>query len=321
MTDEFSIIKKYFDWRYQARFPAFDAITLGIGDDAAVLDMPSDKQLVVCVDTLIEGVHFPEDTSPHAIAHKALSVNLSDLAAMGADPAWFTLALTLPEVDEAWLQEFSNGLKALSNQQAIYLVGGDTTKGKLSITIQAMGWLDPTNVMKRSGANHGDYIYISGTVGDAAAGLAVLQQRLYLNPYDTSECVSRLEYPQARLSLSRLIRGSASACIDVSDGLVADLSHILNASQMGAKINVSQIPLSPVLKKLHNQQKALEYALTGGDDYELLFTVKPADALLLEELVQKRNMPITAIGIVDKNVKGIEFDEDVALGRDGYRHF
>jgi len=321
MTDEFSIIKKYFDWRYQARFPALDAIDLGIGDDAAVLNMPSNKQLVISVDTLIEGVHFPEDTSPHAIAHKALSVNLSDLAAMGADPAWFTLALTLPEVDEAWLQEFSNGLKELSNQQAIYLVGGDTTKGKLSITIQAMGWVDPLNVMKRSGANHGDYIYVSGTIGDAAAGLAVLQQRLYLNPYDTSECVSRLEYPQARLPLSRLIRGSATACIDVSDGLVADLTHILNASKVGAKINVSQLPMSPVLKKLHNQQKALQYALTGGDDYELLFTVKPAEVLLIEELVQKRNIPITAIGVIDKHVEGVEFDEDVRLDGSGYRHF
>lgn len=321
MTDEFSIIDRYFNWQYQARFPALEAIKLGIGDDAAVLTMPSNKQLVVSVDTLIEGVHFPADTSPHAIAHKALSVNLSDLAAMGADPAWFTLALTLPSIDEVWLQEFSSSLKELSNQQAIYLIGGDTTKGKLSITIQAMGWVDPLNIMKRSGANHGDYLYVSGTVGDAAAGLAVLQQRLYLNPYDTSECVSRLEYPQARLPLSRLIRGFATACIDVSDGLMADLGHILKASKLGAKINVSQLPMSPVLKKLHDQQKALQYALAGGDDYELLFTIKPADELRLRELVERRKLPITCIGVLDKQVTGIAFDEDVPMNTLGYQHF
>lgn len=320
-TDEFSLIERYFNWQDQPRFPPLQAIAIGIGDDAAVLNIPSGKQLVVSTDTLISGVHFPEDTAPHAIGHKALAVNLSDLAAMGADPAWFTLALTLPDVNERWLEDFSQGLKSLANQHHVYLVGGDTTRGTLSITIQAMGWVDKHQAVTRSGARHQDRIYVSGHPGDAAAGLAVLQQRLYLNPHDASECVSRLEYPKPRHSVSRLMRRFSSTCIDVSDGLVADLSHILTASQVGAVLNPETLPFSSVLKKLR-KHRALEYALTGGDDYELLFTIKARDEFRFLELVESRDLTVTCIGYIDKYRRGISFEPELDFKLpQGYRHF
>jgi thiamine-monophosphate kinase len=320
VIDEFSLIDKYFNWNIRTNALSAKTTLLGIGDDAAVLGVPEKKQLVVTTDTLIAGVHFPVDTSPHAIGHKSLAVSLSDLAAMGADPAWFTLALTLPEVNEQWLEEFSVGLKTLAEQYAVQLVGGDTTKGELSITIQAMGWVDPEQVLTRSGAQHQDKIYVSNTLGDAAAGLGVLQEKLFLDPYDATECVSQLEYPQPQHSLSRLIRGFATSCIDVSDGLISDLQHILKASNVGAKVNVSKIPRSSVLKKL-DKKKAFSYALAGGDDYELLFTIKSRDEFRFLEFVEKRDLKVTCIGEINEGYEGIEFEPTFDLESHGYKHF
>jgi len=315
MADEFSLIKKYFTWE---KSPI--SVELGVGDDAAILNTPNKKQLVTSVDTLISGVHFPKETDAHAIAHKALAVNLSDLAAMGADPAWFTLSLTLPSIDEDWLSDFSNGLKTLAEQHDIFLVGGDTSQGVLSITIQVMGFVDTGKALLRSKANHGDKIYVTGTLGDAAAGLSILQNNLHLEPEDAAECVSQLEYPQPRNAISRLIRGFASSCIDISDGMMADLQHILDTSNTGAIINTNNIPLSAALQKI-DTSKALELALTGGDDYELLFTLKPIKEHQLMAIAEKRNLPITCIGTINDGIEGIKLDPTVKLSQAGFQHF
>ena len=315
MADEFSLIERYFTWANPPK-----SVTKSVGDDAAILNVPQKQQLVVSVDTLISGVHFPPETAAHAIAHKALAVNLSDLAAMGAEPAWFTLALTLPDIEHEWLSEFSAGLKSLAEQHNIFLVGGDTCRGPLSISIQVMGFVTTDKALLRSTAQHGDKIYVTGTLGDAAAGLAVLQNNLFLEPADVADCVSQLEYPQPRNAISRLLGGFASSCIDLSDGLLADLQHILTASQVGAHINTHTIPLSPILKKLH-RDKALELALTGGDDYELLFTLSPLKEYQLKPLMRSRNIAMRCIGTIDQSIHHIELQPDVKTLRQGYQHF
>ena len=268
---EFSLIERWFT----SLTPQRDDVSLGIGDDCAVLNCPEQQQLLVSIDTLVEGVHFFADVDPEALGHKALAVNLSDLAAMAATPAWFTLALTLPERNEAWLQRFSQGLLGLAQQHNIQLVGGDTTRGPLSISIQVHGFAERNKAVRRDGAKVGDHIFVSGSLGDAGAAL---QQRLgswqatELSVADKQYLQQRLERPTPRNNLTALLRRYANAAIDISDGLLADLGHILKRSQVGARINVDQLPLSPVLKKLTPEQ-AQGLALMSGDDYELCFTV------------------------------------------------
>ncbi|HYQ72938.1 MAG TPA: thiamine-phosphate kinase, partial [Gammaproteobacteria bacterium] len=209
---EFDIIRRYFT-RQTVRH---EAVLTGIGDDAAVLQVPKDRELLVCIDTLVAGVHFPPDTPAAAIGHKALAVNLSDLAAMGADPAWATLALTLPEPDPVWLEAFAGGFLALAGHHGVQLIGGDTTRGPLSVTVQAHGLAPPGQALRRTGAKPGDRIYVTGTLGDA--GLA-----LRLPEAARTELRARLDYPEPRLEAGRRLRGLASAVIDISDGLLADL--------------------------------------------------------------------------------------------------
>lgn len=254
-------------------------IIKNVGDDAAVLSLGVEQQLVTSIDTLVSGVHFPEDTKPADIGHKALAVNLSDLAAMGAKPEWFTLALTLPEINHKWLQEFSRGLKTLADEAGIALVGGDTTSGPLTISIQVMGSVENGKALYRNGANQGDKIYVTGTLGDGAAGLASLKAKLDLKSDHLFFCQKRLNRPTPRFNESYLLKDYASACIDISDGLLQDLSHILKQSNLsnpellvGAQVDLSSIPLSKALQSI-NYQQALEFALSGGDDYELLFTI------------------------------------------------
>ena len=281
--DEFDLIETYFRWdNFSDNSDEVEAVIIGIGDDAAVLKLESNQQLVTSIDTLISGVHFPEQTSPAAIAHKALTVNLSDIAAMGAKAKWFTLALTLPDVDHAWLKEFSSSLKNLAEQTSVSLVGGDTTRGPLSISIQVMGTVENNHSLLRSGAKPGDKIFVSGTLGDAAVGLSSVQGSfardsldsdiLELTAEDKAFCEARLNYPTARLDESEVIKQYATSCIDVSDGLLQDLGHILKKSKVSAVIDPHLVPLSNSLQKLP-QEKALQHALNGGDDYELLFTV------------------------------------------------
>lgn len=279
-TSEFSLIKTYFS----ALTPDRDDVTLGIGDDCALLAAPANHLLATSVDTLVSGVHFFVDVDPYKLGHKALAVNLSDLAAMGAKPAWFTLSLTLPEANPEWLQAFSAGMADLAKQHNVQLVGGDTTRGPLSITIQVTGFVEPQKALRRDAAKPGDIIFVSGTLGDAGAGLLLKQSQLpvdMLNEQDQQFVIDRLESPNPRNQLALQLSGKSQAAIDISDGLLADLKHILTASQVGAVIDTAALPLSAALQKLPAEQ-ALKLALTAGDDYELCFTVPGDKARMLE---------------------------------------
>lgn len=309
---EFNLIQKYFTWDN----PPSDVL-VAVGDDATVLDIPTDKQLVTSIDTLISGVHFPENTLANAIGHKALAVNLSDLAAMGASPRWFTLALTLPEIDEIWLESFSEGLKSLAQQHDCFLVGGDTTRGPLSISIQVMGLLDKGRALLRSGAKVGDKIYVTGTLGDAATGLQFIKGSFELSRQDSVFYQQRLNYPTPRLIESSIIKQYATSCIDVSDGLLQDLSHILKASDVGAQLDLSALPLSSALKKL-DREKAINFALTGGDDYELLFTIPEEQE---DKFLKRISRKATCIGLITKHNQQITDETGVQLTSTGYNHF
>lgn len=312
MSSEFDLIQTYFNWQQNS-----SSVKKGIGDDAAVVQVTDNKQLVVTTDTLISGVHFPEQTPAHAIGYKSLAVNLSDLAAMGATPAWFTLAISLPEYNDQWLAEFTDGLKQLAIEAGIVLIGGDTTKGSLSISITAMGLADQENLLLRSAAKHGDAIYVTGTLGDAAAGLVMVNDAV--SRADES-CIKKLNYPQPRNHEIQLIRDYVSACLDISDGFLADLSHILKASMVGAIINLNSIPLSLSLKKM-DRNKAIRYALTGGDDYELLFTVPQCNELRFNEIIKKYDLKCDHVGVIDQSVTGIISTENEIIPVTGYNHF
>lgn len=312
---EFDLIERYFTWEDTP-----SNVSIAVGDDAAILDVPPNKQLVTSIDTLISGVHFPEYTLPESIAHKALAVNLSDLAAMGATPAWFTLALTLPDIEEDWLSEFSSGLKNIAIQNGIHLVGGDTTRGPLSISIQVMGLVDKGRALLRSGAKIGDKIYVTGTLGDAAAGLQSILGNLSLSKADKEYCEGRLNYPQPRVIESTIIQEFASACIDVSDGLLQDLSHILHASDVGAELNSNVLPLSTALKKIENEQ-ARQFVLSGGDDYELLFTIPENKEKEFLQEMQKKKKKISCIGVINHKYNEITDENGQILTPMGYNHF
>lgn len=313
MSSEFDLIQSCFTWRHSS-----STVIKGVGDDAAVVSVPDGKQLVVTTDTLISGVHFPVDTSAHAIGHKALAVNLSDLAAMGAEPAWFTLAISLPEEDKQWLDDFSLGMRALADQSGIVLIGGDTTRGPLSVTITAIGLVEPERLLLRSAAKHDDVIYVTGKLGDAAAGLAMLQGGY---SGDKSEaCINKLNYPLPRNAESFLIRDHVNACLDISDGFLADLGHILEASKVGALVDLAAIPLSVDLQQIDRQQ-ALEYALQGGDDYELLFTVPVSLQAEFEQLIQHHGVLCYRVGTINQSLSGIVSTAGEPLEPAGYNHF
>jgi len=320
MILEFTLIEKYFNWQHST-----GSVQVGVGDDAAVLNIASNKnqQLVVSVDTLIEGVHFPENTSADAIGHKALAVNLSDLAAMGAKPAWFTLALTLPNFDPDWLRAFSSGLKKLADQHDITLIGGDTTRGKLTITLQVMGFVEQNHALLRSHAKLNDKIYVTGNLGDAAIGLAIVQAKLakqQLSRPARQRCQDALNYPQPQQPLSKIIKPHTHACLDISDGLLQDLTHILNASKVGACLDLDRIPLSNAALELP-RDTALPYALSGGDDYQLLFTVAEKNEPLLLADIAKTKHKITCIGHINNKIAKITDTSGAVVNSTGYQHF
>jgi thiamine-monophosphate kinase len=264
---EFSLIARYF-----SAFGRGDGVDLGVGDDAALLTVPPGESLVVSVDTMLAGRHFPEDAFPEDIGFRAVAVAASDLAAMGATPLGMTLSLTLPEADEVWLHPFSEGIGQAARDFALPLVGGDTTRGPLSIAVQVMGSVPQGGALLRSGARAGDLVYVSGTLGDAAAGLALLQAQ-WLPPEAHREfLVERYFRPRPRLSLGLSLRGIATAAIDVSDGLLQDLGHIANASGCGMRIDAQRLPLSAALRTQPDRGQQLAWALAGGDDYELCVT-------------------------------------------------
>lgn len=319
---EFQIIQRYFK---KSEYSSAGIIK-GIGDDAAVLDISDQSNLLISIDTLISGVHFPETTNPYNIAYKSLAVNLSDLAAMGATPAWFTLALSLPDTTSEWLTEFSNGLFDLAEQYEIDLIGGDTTQGPaqaaLSITIQIAGYASDSNIMYRGGAQINDDIYVSGYLGDAAAGLLILSESPGLNNKISDYLITQLNRPLPRISLGQSIRQFSNACIDVSDGLLADLKHILDSSLCGAVINVDILPISNELKKTFNEDR-FNLALGSGDDYELCFCVPEKYKLNIKSISETLNIPITKIG---KIVKGNEIkcqfeNKPYEYQYSGYEHF
>ncbi len=319
MTGEFDLIQRYFvSERHDPD------VLIGIGDDAAVLQLPPSQRLVVTTDTLNSGVHFPVDTSPTDIAYKAIAVNVSDLAAMGAIPKWATLNLTLPRADEIWLQAFArtfhDQLKAFNMQ----LIGGDTTRGPLSITVTAFGVAEPAMIMRRDAAQVGDFIAVTGTLGDARLGLDVaLAQRTISNPDHRHYLLQRLHRPTARVHHSRLMRGCVHAAIDVSDGLAQDLSHVLQRSQCGAVLALDKLPLSSALRFYLAERDAFEYALCGGDDYELLFTLAPEQWPVLQSRLFADGLMATVIGRVIAQ-PGLQVQVDgksVDVKTDGFQHF
>lgn len=268
---EFELIREFFTR------PSRDAaVHLGVGDDAALIAVPENHELVVTTDTLVSGRHFPEDAAPFDIGWKALAVNLSDLAAMGAEARWVTLALTIPDSNEAFLREFAAGFFELAEKENISLVGGDTTRGPLSITVTAMGIVPVGQALRRNGAKPGDDIYVSGTIGDAGLGLRLILQQWPgdLPVADEAFVLQRLNRPEPRLMLAKELRSLASSCLDVSDGLAQDLSHIVRASAVGAVLDIEALPRSAALAGI-DVAFADVLALTSGDDYELLFTAPP----------------------------------------------
>ena len=287
-------------------------------------NVPADKQLVTSTDTLVSGVHFPEKTSPADIACKSIAVNLSDLAAMGAEPAWLTLALTLPEIDHSWLQDFSTGFHQQLKKYNVQLIGGDTTKGPLSITIQAMGFVTANKSMLRNKAKSGDRIYVSGSLGDAALGLNFLQKKTPCSAND-DYFISRLNRPEARVELGQLLAEHCHCAIDVSDGLFADLGHILESSQCGAEITLNKIPVSSQMKNyLTEENKALGiHQLMTGDDYELCFTVSEENEASIKNISEQLNIALTNIGVITQG-QGITFinkGKVVYVPATGFDHF
>lgn len=286
---EFSLIQAYFSAPAQSQLSEQNHadIALGIGDDGAIINPQDNHQLIISIDTLISGVHFPEQTSPQAIAHKALAVNLSDLAAMGAKPSWFTLALTMPEADNSWLEDFSQALFCLAKEYELALVGGDTTRGPLSVTIQIAGYVPHDKALKRSTAQVGDIIAVTGALGGAAMGLDIALQKNQahyhcLSAQQRDKALLALNYPSPKIKEGLLLRDYAHSMLDLSDGLLSDLGHILKASAVGADIYLEQLPLADVLHCLE-PEAAWKKALTGGDDYQLCFTLSPERWLQLKK--------------------------------------
>ncbi|HEX5054968.1 MAG TPA: thiamine-phosphate kinase [Gammaproteobacteria bacterium] len=292
----------------------------GIGDDCARLRVESGYELAVTTDTLVSGVHFPADTPPHAIGYKSLAVNLSDLAAMGAEPAWVTLAMTLPRADMAWLASFAEGFFGLAERYGVQLVGGDTTQGPLSITVQAQGFIPQGQAITRAGARPGDYICVTGFLGEA--GLNLLKYKGGDLAITTAR--NRLNYPEPRIIAGIALRGIASAAIDVSDGLIADLGHILTQSGVGARLTLEDLPLSAAMLEDQDPAKMYELALTAGDDYELCFTIGEQHIERINQLQYDLKLPIKHIGNIQEN-PGLRIyrrgGEPLEIASGGYEHF
>jgi thiamine-monophosphate kinase len=314
---EFDLIRRYFT-------RATPDALLGVGDDAALLQVSEGNVLAVSTDMLVSGTHFLPDADPFMLGHKALAVNLSDLAAMGATPRWATLALALPEADETWLAQFSAGFFALARQHGVELVGGDTTRGALNLCVTIFGEVPAQQALRRSGAQVGDEIWVSGTLGDAALALAHLQGRIALSEVEIAACLPALHQPQPRMALGLALRGIASSAIDVSDGLLADLGHILEASQVGAEIEFAALPLSPALQDHLSQPSARQCILSGGDDYELCFTAPAARRGELAGIAARLGLPLTRIGKIMAGSGCIVRDaagNPLDVEADGYDHF
>ncbi|ACX89024.1 thiamine-phosphate kinase [Pectobacterium parmentieri] len=318
---EFDLIARYFN---RVRSSRRD-VELGIGDDCALLTVADKQLLAVSTDTLVSGVHFLPDIDPADLGYKSLAVNLSDLAAMGADPAWLSLAITLPKSNSQWLSAYSDSLFELLDYYGMQLVGGDTTRGPLSLTLTIHGLVPAGRALTRRGARIGDWIYVTGSLGDSAAGLAILQNSLRVDDEDTRQgLMQRHLRPQPRILQGQALRDLASSAIDLSDGLISDLQHILKASECGARIHLDAIPQSDWLRSCTDEEQALRWALSGGEDYELCFTVPEINRGALELALGHLGADYTCIGQIGPSSEGLRFFRDnkaTELNWKGYDHF
>ncbi|MEO8331910.1 MAG: thiamine-phosphate kinase [Gallionella sp.] len=346
---EFELIRRYFT-------RATPGALLGIGDDAALLQPSAGNVLAVSTDMLVCGTHFLADADPYLLGHKTLAVNLSDMAAMGAIPRWATLAIALPEADEAWLERFSSGFFALAQQYGVELVGGDTTRGPLNLCVTIIGEVPARQALLRSGAQIGDMVWVSGKLGDAALALAHLQNKIALSAEQLAACAPALHQPQPRIALGLALRGIASSAIDISDGLLADLGHILDASQVAAEIDLAVLPISDVLRecttllspplsggkpnssptppltrggreglgRLGGVELLQRCVLSGGDDYELCFTAPAVRDEEIKSISARLALPLTCIGKVVAGRGCIVHDASgnlIDMEASGYDHF
>ena len=317
---EFGLIDRFF----KDKTAQMESVDLGIGDDCALLRVPANRLLAVTTDTMVKGVHFDDSLSAESLGHKLAAVNLSDLAAMGAEPAWVSLAITLPEVDEEWLDGFSRGLMAQLNYYDLQLVGGDVTRGPLTLSITAHGLVQDGKALTRSGGKPGDWIYVSGTIGDAAVAL-----HPELHQQQSAEALQfvteRLHRPTPRLLMGHSLLGLASSCIDISDGLAADLGHILSASGCGATLDVAKLPVSDAaITLMGSQQAACELAFNGGDDYELCFTVNEESKGAMEMALQHCGVNFTCIGQLNGDREQLTThyqSQPIELTAKGFQHF
>lgn len=317
---EFELIKRYFADRGLTR----KDVVIGIGDDAAVINIPENAQLVVTTDTLVSGVHFFADINPRALGHRAVAVNLSDIAAMGAEPAWLSIAVTLPEIDETWVKAFTDGIFEICEYYNVQVVGGDTTQGPLAITISAKGLIPKGKALTRSGAKPGDWIYVTGTLGDAGVAVDAIKNNHTLPLKYQAFIHNRLDYPTPRVAIAQALREVASAAIDISDGLLADLGHVLEASAVGAVVHVEQLPLSDALMNSVDESRYLEFALGAGDDYELLFTVPEDKRGALDVGMSHYGVKLTCIGQIMGQSGRLELRRDnnpITLELSGFEHF
>lgn len=315
--NEFDVIRRYFTH-------GAPGAVLGVGDDAAIVRPRTDTELVISTDMLVSGRHFVPNADPESLGHKSLAVNLSDIAAMGASPRWVTLSLALPRIDARWLGQFSRGFMALARRYGVDLIGGDTTRGPLAICVQIMGEVPRGKALRRDGARAGDEVWVSGTIGEAALALSASQARLRLPPRERARLQARLDAPAPRIELGIALRGVARSMIDVSDGLLADLGHICERSNVSAAIEWERMPVTAVVRE--SRSALIETVLSGGDDYELCFTAPAARRAAVERAGRKARVPVTRIGrivagagarvqVLDANRRAIR------LGRKGFDHF
>lgn len=314
---EFDLIRQHFT-------RATQHTNLSIGDDAALISVSSGMELAISADMLVAGTHFFADAAPYNLGWKSLAVNLSDMAAMGANPKWATLAIALPHADSDWLSQFSSGFFACANAFNVDLIGGDTTRGPLAISIQIMGEVPTGKAIKRSGAKVDDEVWISGDLGDAALALTAIQGHIQITADELLASRNSLERPQPRVALGLALCNIASSAIDISDGLLADLGHILNQSKVGTEIEIEKIPHSKIVDSYLPSEAIQDMMLCGGDDYELCFTAPAMAHNAIVEIGQQLNLKLTKVGIITDTKKLLVYNSDkntIPLSKTGYNHF
>lgn len=321
MPTEFELIKQHFTH-------AAPRTLLGVGDDAALIKPTRGQVLAVAADMLVGGRHFFMNADPAAVGHKALAVNLSDMAAMGAVPRWATLGIALPGADARWVAAMSKGFMKLARRHGVDLIGGDTTRGPLNLCVQIIGEVPARQALRRDGAKPGDDIWVSGTLGDAALAVAAKNKRIKLKPVELKQALQRLDWPVPRVALGVALRGVARSAIDVSDGLIADLGHICERSGVAAVVAIERLPLSPLMRRYREAPAARAALLGGGDDYELCFTAAPAKRAAVERAASRTRTRVTRIGCVIRAPEDacsvVVVDSDglpVAAGQKGFDHF